>query len=291
MRFRDFYNSIEELPKCHTVIEREVEKMRENAVMYWILHDKMIDTLRDIIHEDLKKKYMVLKNERLSILTIVKNRPDNAFCRELELGLEKNHKDEAEIKLKLPYMKDFLQQTEQPISKEQPLDNLTDLPIFYLDLTSREKNFSVANKVMTDIKVNSPSSEIQENIDSGLDDKKIEENIEEMIMESDDIKVKDTPKACVEGSQKVKKELNILVHGLQGKQDDMTMIMLYLDEYMPDSITFGSRSNESYHDSEIYLMGRRFAEEMLDQFKALSEIFEIIRMNFIGFSTGRQNII
>ena len=144
---------------------------------------------------------------------------------------------------------------------------------------------------MTDIKVNTLSSEIQENIDSGLDDKKIDENIEEIIMESDDMKVKDTPKANVEGSQKVKKELNILVHGLQGKQDDMTMIMLYLDEYMPDSITFASRSNESYPDSEIYLMGRRFAEEMLDQFKALSEIFEITRMNFIGFSTGRQNII
>lgn len=80
--------------------------------------------------------------------------------------------------------------------------------------------------------------------------------------------------------------LVVLCHGIQGSPEDMEPIAEKLREYMPASILMLSRANAADHEAELYLMARRFAEELNEYYKALSASTKVSSINFIAFSTG-----
>lgn len=299
MRFREYYNSIEELHKCHAVIEREVENLAQNATKFWRLLEKYMDEQGIIIHADLKQKYSVLKGERLSLLTVLRNIPDIGFCREFEPGIEKTHKEDAEMKLKEDYMKEYLAKTEQDMTRDHH-SSIADLPLFYVDATSRTKESPDIDKGTEIVENQISQNEVEtENLTEevvNVETHTIDQETMDVDRAADtttsisDVELLKQVESMDENIEIIDREtvqLNVLVHGLQGKHEDMARLMIYLDEHMPQSISYCSRSNEMYPDSELYLMGRRLAEELQCVLKELSKVYKVCKMNFIGHSTGR----
>jgi Putative serine esterase (DUF676) len=283
MRFRDYYNSIEDLPKCHTVIEKEVACLRQNAINLWRLFENLSSDLHVHICKDLKSKSETLKSQRLSLLTEYKESSSTESNKIFDMTMEQSHKQISDSKVKDSYIQACMTKTRQSIS---PHDSINDTPLFYVDVDGLP---SIADgRPMAVKRGGRDDGGDNEDIEKeGMSEKELNvEGVDQSTMSQ--AEEEKTPEPTSTGDDdKPMKQLNVLVHGLQGSSEDMSKIMIYLDEYMPDSITISSKANEAAADSELFLKGRRLAEELIEFQKDISKTYTITKINFIGHSTGK----
>ena len=283
MRFRDYYNSIEDLPKCHTVIEKEVACLRQNAINLWRLFENLSSDLHEHIYKDLKSKSETLKSQRLSLLTEYNESSSTESNKIFDMTMEQSHKQISDSKVKDSYIQACMTKTRQSIS---PHDSINDTPLFYVDVDGLP---AIADGRPMAVKRDGRDYDgDNEDIEKeGMSEKELNvEGVDQSTMSQ--AEEEKTPEPTSTGDDdKPMKQLNVLVHGLQGSSEDMSKIMIYLDEYMPDSITISAKANEAAADSELFLKGRRLAEELIEFQKDISKTYTIIKINFIGHSTGK----
>lgn len=291
MRFRDYYNSIEDLPKCHTVIEKEVACLRQNAINLWRLFENLSSDLHEHIHKDLKSKSETLKSQRLSLLTEYKESSSTESNKTFDMTMEQSHKQLSDSKVKDSYIQACMTKTGQSISTHY---SINDTPLFYVDvdgLPAIADGRSIAvqrdsgrDDDRPDDKRDGDNKDIE---NEGMPEKELNvEGVDQSTMSQAEEEKTPEPTSTGDGDKPMK-QLNVLVHGLQGSSEDMSKIMIYLDEYMPDSITISSKANEAAVDSELFLKGRRLAEELIEFQKDISKTYTITKINFIGHSTGK----
>ena len=251
MNFRDFYNSIERLPKCHSVIENELAFLSARSISLWKLLGLVILQLSGTVMKTLRSEHYKRTEDMFLLMTQTKNVEDDQLCKEIEHNLEKMHKEDAESKLKQEHFKSCIREFQPKSSTDYIEEDSSDLPLFYEDIVRIPKNTSPAN-----------------------------------LLDGPPLKVEEQP-VKEEGSEEGR-TLIILVHGVQGNHSDMIPVEEKIHEYLPSAIVFQSKANEGDHQCELYLMGRRLAEEVADEYKAISKSLRINRISFVAFSTGRR---
>lgn len=278
MKFRDYYNSIEELPKCHSVIEREIFCFRVSNEKFWKDFEQALIAINDSLTLKLKEEYQYKTRDLLELLTIFKNTPSNNLCRQMELNLGKQHQEETAIKVKEEIFQESLKKLQKNIYQTLPLAHLSELPLFYVDQTNKINNFQKPPPptVIPEQKDTEHGTQIDDKSDS-----KAEGN-------EDEDKAEETPFLKEEGEAR---HLIFLCHGLQGNRKDMKKIKWYISEFIPNSICHLSSANENKQDCELYLMGRRLAEEIKDVYKECASKYHINAISFVGHFTGNIALI
>lgn len=275
MRFREYYNSIEDLPKCHSVIERETVLFRQNTETFWKDFEQALYAVSDALTAKLKEEHLSTTSELMELLTMLKNTPSNNLCRQMELNLGKQHQEETQIKVKEDIFQESLKKLQKPIYQTLPLAKLSELPLFYVDQTNKINNFENPPKILPTEQPGTEESKGENEENKPDEDGQMEEE-----------KKKDETQILKE--EGVSRPLIILCHGLQGNHKDMRKLKWYISEFLPLSICHLSVANESHQDSELYLMGRRLAEEIKEVYKECSAKYQIGTISFVGHSTGNQ---
>lgn len=249
MAFRDYYNNIAELPKCHTVMEKEWNAISARIAALWkIFSDSLLQNSDDLMtrfsRQYFNKKELVFKN-----LTLVKNVDDDQLCKEIEENLEKVHKEGAELFLKQEHFKSTLKGAQPQIGEDYIDEDFSDIPLFYEDIVRIPKNSSVSNQFA-----------------EGSETKEV-------------VSEEEKPK---EGCK-----LIVLCHGIQGSHSDMLPLAEKIRQYDASNLVLLSDANEHDHQGELYLMGRRLAEEINDHYKLVNSTVPIKSISFVAFSTGK----
>lgn len=249
MNFRDFYNSIGDLPKCHSVIDDEWSAISSRLSSMWKTLSDVLIWGNEPLTKSIKSHYFDQKSQMLSFLTLFKNVPEEQ-AKVLEQNLEKLHKDEAEFKLKQEFFKSGLKNVQPQVSEDLLTDDISDIPIFFDDISKIPKK--------SEAEISNP-----------------------------EIKEADTNISEKEEEKKDGYHLVVLCHGVQGNHSDMIQIAAKIRHYKPEYLQLLSKANESDHKGELYLMGRRLAEEVTEHYKLVNTTLPVTSISFIAFSTGK----
>lgn len=254
MNFRHFYDSIADLPKCHSVIEEELRLLSRRNAALWKIFGESLPLLAESLLDKLRKEFFYKKQLLFSTLTQTRTVQDDQHYKELEECLERVHKEDAELKFKQEHFKDSVRNSIPKVTDHLVGEDVTFVPIFYDDVVRIPKNSKAVNQFAVSELIT--ENEVQESV---------------------------APEIKPEGSHLV-----VLCHGLQGNHTDMLQIMEKFRQYDQSTIFLTSKANENDHQGELYLMGRRLAEEILEHHKLLTTTTttKISAISFVAFSTG-----
>ena len=255
MKFRDLYNLIEEPTECHIVIEKELKSFFQTSKLLWLSSIDYILKLQPLFLPILRSKYLNDRSDFRNQITFTNTIYDSNMQPDLEIDIQKLHKLDSEQR-----RREFA--FYERVTKHLPLImnmNFNQGPEF-LPLIYQE----VCNRALS------------KSLEPSIDEKtKIEEP--EAIKNGEECEDKISPVHLV-----------FLCHGIQGSHEDMLRLKMFISNITPDNVVVRSAcSYESDTGAEIYLMGRRFSEEVKDVLLSLEKNQNSVKsISFVGFSLG-----
>ena len=269
MKFRAMYNLIEEPVESHLVIEQEIKAFSKSIKELWMSLGEFLLAVGKSVLPGAKERYKRKRSDFRRDLTLTKTVFDSNLQPDQDVDIDKLHRLDSEQKRRQEYFIERIKHSLPCIQNKNFFLSAEFLPVIYQDYC-----YKIMQAPAQPAEETGPADPAQPAEDSA------EKAGQEMAEE---------PKpAQTAAPEEAATDLIYLCHGMQGCHEDMLRLKMFISLQTRNTIIHAAQSYEQDTGVEIYLMGRRFAEEVIESVAAYRKLHSIRSISFVAFSLGRR---
>lgn len=291
MKFRSMYNLIEDPVESHLVIEQEIKVFSKSIKALWMSLGDFLLTVGSSLLPEAKERYGQKRAQFRRDLTLTKTVFDSSLQPDQDVDIDKLHRLDSEQKRKQEYFLHRIKHNLPCIQNKNFFLSAEYLPVIYQDYCYKELQTPPQTaEALSGLQI---ATDKQPELTTAEPDlqKQSEEVEQELAIEKQAEEMAEKPPSEQAQTARIEEsavDLVYLCHGMQGCHEDMLRLKMFISLQTQNSIIHAAQSYEQDTGAEIYLMGRRFAEEVVESVARYKKQSRIRSINFIAFSLGSR---
>jgi len=284
------YNLIEEPVESHLVIEQEVKVFSKSIKELWMSLGDFLLAVGASLLPEAKERYAQKRALFRRDLTLTKTVFDSSLQPDQDVDIDKLHRLDSEQKRKQEFFLQRIKFNLPCIQNKNFFPSTEFLPVIYQDYC-----YKIVQPAPPVEQTNEPKMEPEKQTEEMTEDPKPEQKEKPATEDKpqdqivDKVEEKAEQKVEEKAEQKVEEnaaDIIYLCHGIQGCHEDMLRLKMFISLHRRKSIIHAAQSYEQDTGIEIYLMGRRFAEEVIESIADYKKLHTIRSINIVAFSLG-----